>query len=306
MMEPIKIRFGGYQGPESVHTRAAAVLGDALAERLGDRVAFEVTGSVIAEGRNAADLLDMVERGEMTMCYFSSSYLADKVAEFGLLDLPFVLEDRAKAYEVFDGPLGDLLADKLAAVSSYRLMTLWDNGIRHFSNRTRALRRPADCDGLLIRTLFSELHEETFRQLGFETIRLDVKDLIEAVRAGTIDAEDNALTNIYNFRLHDQHRYVTLSAHFFGAAAVLCHAPTYESWPEDVQTAVGEAIAVATAAQRGFATAEDDVALAGLKADGVEITELTADERRAFADAVRPVVDTHRKKFGEELFQYLI
>lgn len=68
MMEPIKIRFGGYQGPESVHTRAAAVLGDALAERLGDRVAFEVTGSVIAEGRNAADLLDMVERGEMTMC----------------------------------------------------------------------------------------------------------------------------------------------------------------------------------------------------------------------------------------------
>ena len=304
-MADVTIRFGGYQGPESVHSRAGEVLRDGLERRLGGAVSFEVVGNVIDAGRKASDLLGMVESGEMTLCYFSSSYLADRVPELGLLDLPFVLEDRARAYAALDGPLGALLAERLAEVSSYRLLGFWDNGIRHLSNRVRPLRAPSDCAGLLIRTLFSDLHEETFRRLGFETVRLDVKDLIEGVRAGTIDAQDNALTNIWNFRLHEQHRHVTLTGHFFGAAALLCHAPSHDGWPEDVRAAVSESLAEATAAQREFAAAEDVTALAGLRGAGVEIVDLSPGERQAFVDAVRPVVEAQRERFGGELFAHL-
>ena len=304
-MTGITIGFGGYQGPESVHSRAAEVLRDGLRRRLGDAVSFEIVGNVIDAGRKASDLLGMVERGELAMCYFSSSYLADRVPELGLLDLPFVLEDRSKAYAALDGPLGALLAERLAEVSSYRLLGFWDNGIRHLSNRVRPLRGPSDCTGLLIRTLFSDLHEETFRLLGFETVRLDVKDLIEGVRAGTIDAQDNALTNIWNFRLYEQHRHVTLTGHFFGAAAVLCHGPSHDGWPGDIRAAVYESLAEATAAQREFAAAEDMTALAGLRDAGVEIVDPSPGERQAFVDAVRPVVEAQRERFGEELFACL-
>ena len=37
-MQPVHIRFGGYQPPASVHDKAAAILGEALATRLGDAV----------------------------------------------------------------------------------------------------------------------------------------------------------------------------------------------------------------------------------------------------------------------------
>src|SRR5687768_12346968 len=105
-MQPIRIRFGGYQPPTSVHNKAAEVLGHALATRLGASVPFELNGTIVASGHQAADLLTVVESDVMTMCYFSASYLAARVPEFALLDLPFTISDRQKAYAVLDGALG--------------------------------------------------------------------------------------------------------------------------------------------------------------------------------------------------------
>ena len=299
------IRFGGYQPPESVHSRAAAALGRALHRRLGDAMPFEIEGNVIDAGRDAADLLGMVETGEKTMCYFSSSYLAGRVPEFALLDLPFVVGDRAAACEALDGALGALLRERLERASSWRLLGFWDNGIRHLSNRIRPLRAPADCEGLVIRTLLSELHQETFRRLGFRPRPLDVKGLIEAVRAGAVDAQDNALTNIANFGIGAFHRHVTLTGHFFGVAVVLCHAPSFDGWPDDVRAAVAAAVEEATALQRRLAAEEDVLARERLEAAGVAVVALSADERRAFREAVRPVVDAQRARLGDALLALL-
>ena len=225
-MEPINIRFGGYQPPTSVHNKAAEMFGNALATRLGEAVTFSLDGNIIASGRQAVDLLRLVERGELTLCYFSASYLAERVPAFALLDLPFLLTNRPTAYAVLDGPLGQHLAEQLAAHTGFRLLDWWDNGFRHLSNRVRPIQRPADCQGLRLRTLMSDLHQEVFRLLGFEPVALDVKDLLAGVKAGTIDAQENPLTNIYNFGIHEHHRYITLSSHFFGAAVLLCHQAT--------------------------------------------------------------------------------
>ena len=81
----------------------------------------------MASGRQAADLLSMVESGALTLCYFSASYLAERVPAFALLDLPLLLNDRAQAYAVLDGPLGLYLADQLAEVSGFRLLGWWDS-----------------------------------------------------------------------------------------------------------------------------------------------------------------------------------
>jgi TRAP-type transport system periplasmic protein len=75
------------------------------------------------------------------------------------------------------------------------------------------------------------------------------------VRVGSIDAQENPLTTIYNFGIHTYHRHITLSGHFFGAAVVLCHQASYNAWTDEVRQAVHTAIAEATAAQRQFARA---------------------------------------------------
>jgi TRAP-type C4-dicarboxylate transport system substrate-binding protein len=304
-MAEFDIVFSGYQGPRSVHSRAVEMFGASLAQSLGDRVAFEQVLNVTAQGRKAADLLDMVATGETTLCYFSSSYLADRVPEIALFDLPFLIRDRAQGYAMLDGPLGRLIADKMAEATDFRIVAWWDNGFRHFSNGVRPIRTPADCRGLKIRTLLSALHQKSFAAMGFEPVPIDVAELPAACADGRVDAQENPLTNTYNFAIHESHRWITLSGHFFGAAVVLAHKATWDAWPDEVRAAVAAALAVATPAQRGFAAADDDDIRAKLEAAGNELIALTEDERAAFVAAVRPVVDDAMGRFRDDLFEYL-
>lgn len=302
---PILIRFGGYQPANSIHTKAARLFGDALSSRMGDAIRFELDRDITAAGHNAADLLRMVENGDLTLCYFSSSYLAARVPAFALLDLPFMIKNRQQAYALLDGRFGQLLADQLAAHSGFSILGFWDNGFRHLSNRRRPIRKPADCQGLRLRTLFSDLHRRVFQRLGFDPVALDVKALVPAVRAGTVDAQENPLTNFYHFGIHAEHRHLTLSRHFFGVALLLCHQASYAAWPDGVRQAVSAAAAVATAAQRRFAAAEDDDVLARLHPDQHDIVHLTEAERALFVEAVTPLIEEQRNALGNELFAYL-
>jgi len=304
-VQPILIRCGGYQPPASIHNRAAAVLGEGLAARLGESVRFELDGNIVARGHKAADLLDWVQAGKIELCYFSTSYLAEVAPEITVLDLPFVVNRRERAYAALDGALGDRLSGQLAAARGYKVLGYFDNGFRHWSNRLRPIRAPADCRGMRIRTLFSATHQDVFRALGFEPVPLDVKDLLAAVRTGEVDAQDNPLTNIFNFGIHEQHRHITLSSHFWGAAVLLCNGAAFAGWPQEVREAISAAAVEATAEQRRMAAAEDEEALEKLQSSGCEIVNLSDPERGAFIRAVAPVVEQHRAKLAPGVFEAL-
>jgi TRAP-type C4-dicarboxylate transport system substrate-binding protein len=142
-----------------------------------------------------------------------------------------------------------------------------------------------------------------FRALEFEPVPLDVKDLLAAVHAGTVDAQDNPLTNIYNFAIHEHHRHITLSSHFWGAAALLCNGAAFARWPQEVRDAMVAAGGEATIEQRRMAAAEDREALAKLTAAGCEILGLSAAERAAFVRELEPVVERHRAALAPGVFE---
>jgi TRAP-type C4-dicarboxylate transport system substrate-binding protein len=300
-----RIRFGGYQGPASVHTRAIAVFARALEQRLGEAVAIEITANVAAQGHKAADLLDLVESGALDLCYFSSSYLAARVQALGAFDLPFVIAERARLYAALDGALGARLRAAIAEATGYRALAFWDNGIRHLSNRARPIRKPAACAGLRIRTQSNAFHQAVFRALGFDPVAIDPRELPGAVQSGRVDAQENPLTNLVNFGIHAHHPYVTLSAHLFGVAPVLVNRERYDAWPEAVRAGVHGALAEATAAQRGFAAADDVTCLAKLQGAGNQVLELSPAERGAFAAAVAPVVDAERARLDRDILDLL-
>src|SRR5262247_2177334 len=299
------IKFGGYQEPASVHNRAAARFGELLAERLGDDVDFELIGSILKLGRPSGDLVPMVERGELSFCYMSTVRFSRAAAELQLLELPFVVTDRKVAFRALDGGYGETARRQVGARTACRLLEYWDNGFRHLTNRVRPIRAPDDCRGLRIRTQASELHGEVFRALGFEPIASDIKEFVEQIGGDRFQAQDNPLTNIYNFGVHRHHRYITLSGHFWGASAMVCNAAHYRSWPRAVQAAVDAAAREATAFQRQLAAAEDEQILKMLDPARNDVIRLTADERAAFMRAVEPVLAKYRRQLDPKLFASL-
>lgn len=297
-MPPVAIRFGGYQPARSVHTRAVRVFEAELEHRLGDDAAFSFLEDVTWTGRRAAELLAMTEAGELDLCYFSSSYLAGRVPALALFDLPFTIEDRDTAHRLLDGRAGARLAEAVAAATGYVVLAMWDNGIRHISNRRRPIRHPGDCRGLTIRTLDNDLHQRAFRAMGLEPVVVDVKDLAASVAEGLVDAQENPLTNTLNFGLHRHHRFLSLTGHLFGVALVLANKRAAESWPAEVREAIGAAMEEATAAQRLFAEAEDGACLEELRAAGLSIASDDEIDRAAFRAAVADLVAEERARLA--------
>ena len=227
----------------------------------------------------------MTEDDGLDICYFSASYLAARVPSLALFDRPFHFTDRDATYALLDGETGRQMSDEVARLTGFRVLAFWDNGFRHISNRRHPIRRPADCEGLRIRTLDNAQHQALFRRLGFEPVFIDIKDLVRAASDGTIDAQENPLTNIVNFELHRYHRFVSLTAHLLGVVLLLVNRARFDAWPGELRAAVQAAAAIATAAQRRDAAAEDDLCYRQLLAEGVQFVAPEQLDRAAFVRA---------------------
>ena len=281
----IALRFAGYQPARSVHTRALHALRDRVARLADGALTIEVTDNIVTEGRKAADLLVMVESGELDGCYFASSYLAGRVRGLGRFDLPFQAGAREAVFTELDAAEGAELAGQIAAATGFHLLGWWDNGIRHISNGVRPIRTLADCVGLRLRTLDNAQHQAAFRRLGFTPMFIDVADLPRAVAEGTIDAQENPLTNVVNFNLHARHRHVSLTGHLLGIALLLVNRARYEALPGAVRSALEHAAHESESTQRALAVAEDAACLELLTQAGVTITGPDAIDFPAFRAA---------------------
>jgi TRAP-type transport system periplasmic protein len=303
MSVPIPIRMGGYGPPTTGFSKALKFIGDKLATQFGGDVAVDYIWNVMDHGHKAEDILTLVENGEITLGYQSSSYLTDRVPELGFVDLPFLFADNTQARAAMDGALGRFLAAKIEERIGYRILGWLENGFRHISNRLRAIRTPADMQGMKIRVLPSEVHRRTFELLGAQALRMDLTEAIAMIKAGTLDAQENPLANTVTYGVHKFHKFHTLSSHFYISRPVFLHRPTFESWPADLQRAMQEAVIEAVVYQRRLAVEEHAQSRRIIEDAGCEIIELNEQEHAAFVAAVQPLLADARKMYGEEMFR---
>jgi len=299
----IKIRMGGYGPPTTGFSKALKFIGDRLTAEFGGRIAVDYVWNIMDHGHKAEDILTLVENGEITLGYQSSSYLTDRVPELGFVDLPFLFSSTAQARGAMDGALGDFLARKTEDRIGYRILGWFENGFRHISNRLRPIHLPDDMNGMKIRVLPSEIHRRTFELLSATAMRMDLTDAIAMIKAGTLDAQENPLANTVTYGVHNFHKFHTLSYHFYISRPIFLHRAAFGAWPQDLQRAMRKAVTESVAFQRGLAEEENVASRKAIEVAGCEIHELTANEHNAFAAAVQPLLADARKMYGDQMFR---
>ena len=303
MSSAIQIRMGGY-GPESTgFSRALKLIGNEITSALGDAVDIKYVWNIMDLGYRAEDILWLVEHGLLTLGYQSSSYLTARVPELGIADLPFLFASTQAARAAMDGALGGALAGAIEARTGFRILGWFENGFRHISNRLRPVRRPADLAGMRIRVLPSEIQARTFALLGCVPLRMDLTEAIERIKAGTIDAQENPFANTVTYGVHKFHRFHTITNHFYISRPIFLNRAHFDAWPDDLQSAMRDAVTKAVAFQREFAIAEDREARAAIEAAGCEITALTPQEHALFRQAVDPLLQGARRTYGADMFE---
>jgi tripartite ATP-independent transporter DctP family solute receptor len=285
----LRLRLAGYSPPGSIYSRAALRFKELVEERADGRIAVDIFWNVLDFGYTAEQLIQMVVSGLLSGCYMSTSYLAERAPRLAVLDLPFLITSRAKAFSLLDGPLGAEMASELETATGLKHLSYWENGFRHLSNARRPVWSPDDLAGLRIRVQPNDLHRRAFSLLGAEPVLTDVADLVGALKDGRVDGQENPLDNIWTYGVYRYTRYVTLSRHLFGVRGLYLNQAWYEGLEQELRDVVTVAALRATAEQRALAANRDAELRSKLEQHGVEFIELRPEQVQAFRQLVEPL-----------------
>jgi TRAP-type C4-dicarboxylate transport system substrate-binding protein len=299
----LTLPVGGYAPRDTAHGAGLEAFRAAVVEGTDGAVDMPVTWNILDQGRPVTDLFEMVESGEMFMCYFSTSYQGSRVPALNIIEVPFLFTDVGSAHRALDGDLGSHLTDAVRASTGFEMLGYWDNGFRHLTNRLRTVRSPQDCAGMTVRMQPNLYHEEMIRAWGAIPIAVELKTAIEMISSGQVDAQENPLANTVAYGVDTVHHYVTMSGHLYGARGLFANRAAFEGLPPDVRDVVVTAATDAVALQRRLASENELLLRTRLETAGLEFVDLTAEERGAFREASRPAIDLARRNLGEDLFE---
>lgn len=301
-MSPLNLWIGGYGPQDSAHGRGLATFRDIVeAETTGD-VSVRITWNIMEEGRPNTDLFDLVESGQMFLCYFSSSYLGHRVPELNVIETPFLFTDLDQAHRAVDGPLGARLADAVRSTTGFEVLGFWDNGFRHLTNRLRPVHGPDDCRGMTVRMQPNEIHEELIRCWGATPVGVELSEAVKLISNLEVDAQENPLANTAAYGVDEVHAYVTMTGHLYGTRGLWANRALLEGLPAEVRDVVTTAASTAVDVQRGEARALEAELRARFERKGIQFVDLDAAERDAFVTASAPAIEKARALVSPALF----
>jgi len=301
-MSPTKLWIGGYGPQKSAHGEGLETFRRIVESETEGEVTVEVTWNIMDEGRPNTDLFDLVESGHMFLCYFSSSYLGDRVPELNVLETPYLFGDLATAHRALDGGLGEALAGAVRSATGFEALGFWDNGFRHLTNRLRPVHLPEDCKGMSVRLQPNAIHEELIRCWGAIPVAVELSRGIQLISRLDVDAQENPLANTVAYGVDQVHRHVTMTGHLYGARGLFAHRATLESLPPDLRETVGRAVRTAIDVQRAAASKLEQDLRSRLGAEGTEFVDLTPEERSRFVDASGPAIAKAHEGVPSRLF----
>jgi len=295
--------IGGYGPEKSAHGEGLAVFRDHVVTSTAGEVEVDVTWNIMSDGHPNTELFDLVESGRMFLCYFSTSYLGDRVDELNVLETPFLFDDLGAAHRALDGSLGDRLRQAIRGRTPFEALGFWDNGFRHLTNGRHPIHTPEDCRGLSVRMQPNGIHEELIRCWGAIPVAVELSQAIQLIVTGGVDAQENPLANTVAYGVNEVHRFVTMTGHLYGARGLFANQAVYAALPEDLRAVVDEGVRLAIAAQREAAARTEERLRREMEADGIEFVDLDDCERGAFRLAAAPAVDLAKRLVPGELYE---
>lgn len=282
--------IAGYQGSDSIHTKSVEYFIDELSSDFITNFIMDITN----DGDKASSLIEKTQQGEIHASYLLSSYFEKILPEIQILDLPYLFNSRNEAYNSLRSDLFNYIDNKLKN-KNLKLLGFWDNGIRHISSKIKLIKNLSDCKGQVIRTTPSPLHIEIFRKLGFIPKPLDVRDFKLAVEKNDIDAQENPLTNYWNFGVYKKQEFVSLTSHIFGFCLFVINDDYFNKLSDLNQKYLINKSKETTKFQRRLAISEDDILIKKIKSKNIKIENIDKDGLEDFKRATN--------NFHENYFQ---
>jgi tripartite ATP-independent transporter DctP family solute receptor len=257
-------------------------------------------------GQLGGDLqtVSALQGGTIDITVLNAGLLVGQVKEFGLFDLPFLFGSPKEADAVTDGPFGQKLQESLGPKNLVGL-GYWDLGFRNLTNSRRPVAKLEDIQGLKIRVLQSPIYIDLFNTLGANSVPLPFPELYTALEQKTVDGQENPATVIQTSKFSEVQKYLTFTRHIYNPQIVIFSKRVWDRFDPEERKVVEEAAAEAKVYQRQLSRDTEAKAIEQLKAQGMQLTELSPEEVARLREKVKPVTEKFAKEADEATVKQL-
>lgn len=271
-----------------------------VSERTGGEVEIRIHPNAELSGGDQIRMVEMVGRGQIDFALTSAINVTPMLEEMAVFSLPYLYE----GYEDVDATLQGPPAERMAEIMGENgLVTLaWgENGFRELTNSVKPVRSPADLEGMTIRVA-GPMYIDIMQDLGANPQQMQWTEVFSALQQGVVDGQENPIgAIIVPQRIYEVQDHITVWNYSYDPLFLAISEQLWDSLDADTQEIVRQSALEAMEYQIEVSRDLTAQGLDRLRDEGMEVTELSAEEIDAFREATRNSYELWRERVGPEL-----
>jgi tripartite ATP-independent transporter DctP family solute receptor len=269
--------------PKTFHYKAAEKLKQIVEKKSNGeiKVIIHHSGSV----GNETSILQQLQMGALQMGVITAGPIDKIVPAIKAIEFPFIFDSYKKADAVLDGKIGRAILDEFSKANLIGYHFL-ENGFRNLTNSVRAVHTAEDVKGLKIRVMNSQLHIAIWKALGANPTPMPWP-IYTQLAQHVIDGQENPLAVIYQYKLYEVQKYLSLTRHVYSALVFVGNKKFYDKLPKNYQKLLFDATKEASIYERELNRKQVAFFLSELKKKGMVIDEKPDVE--SFKKKVEPI-----------------
>lgn len=221
--------------------------------------------------------------GSLDLLLNSTSLYATFNPKFTAIAIPYQFRDIQQLRTYLDSDLGQELQSDLGKIG-IKGLDLWSRPLRQITNSKLAITSPADMKGMKLRVPNNPLWVEFFGAMGAAPTPMAFAEVYNALQLKVVDGQENPINVPVSAKLYEVQKYATISNHIADAWVLGMNPARYDGLSDAFKAALNEAAKETEAWKAENDSADIAKSIATLKANGMEVNELTDSQRKAFVD----------------------
>jgi tripartite ATP-independent transporter DctP family solute receptor len=256
---------------DSIPHKSALEFAKVAGERSGGSLKIDVFPRQF--GASDEELWQHAQNGTVEIDQVNPAYLANMDERFNVTELPFFFASKVEARKVTTGTTLTSFYDAFVARKGVRVLGTAEVGFRHITNSKRPIRTPEDLKGLKFRTPQWKNLITYFSAIGANPVPMAWSEVYTGLQTGTIDGQENALTTIWNEKVYEVQKYVSLTGHTYQLTGLVVNEAWWKSLSDDQRKALNEGMKAYQDTTNRL-TDEQEVKIVGwLKEKGLQVNE---------------------------------
>ena len=280
----LELKFGHVGAPGSLFEASVNEFAKRANEKLAGKAKVVTFGS--SQLGKDKELLQKLKLGTVNFS-LPSTVMSTVADEFGLFEMPYLVKDRGHMARI-ENEIFWAKIEPAAEAKGYKILAVWENGFRHITNNERPINKPADLQGIKLRTPKGAWRVKMFKSYGANPTPMSFSEVFTALQTGVIDGQENPFAQIYSAKFQEVQKYLSLSGHVYTPAYVTVGKDAWAKLPADVRQVLEETAKETQAYVYETAAAMEIDLLDKLKAGGIAVNE---PDKAAFVKASKGIYD---------------